>query len=217
MIRQLPVAAGALLLALSAGAQEMLVVQTPAEGASAWRIEAREAPLRSVLFELQEAGVRIVGAPANSDRLLTGNVDGPLPVVLGRLMRSEDYMVRRTDAGYEIRFLSGRAGSAPAEPNRLEPPRQMDTLEARVGRLPPVEAAQNGRAVVALLDEKVAQVAAAKSGVATVQQDRQVEPRSGAGTAAPDEIASLNARAALQLSALVTALQASCPAGQTCK
>lgn len=215
--------AGALMLA-STQAESRIDVAAPDETRPVWTIDARRAPLSDVVRQLQEAGVSVVGEPADADRLVSGEFTGELSVVMARVLRNEDFTLSQAENGYEVRFLSGVEGTAGARPaprreNAAAPVRTAMPAER------PASAVREDRSeasVGALLDARLAQ-AAVSEGEATgrAYSPRTAGPGEAAaptqpGSADAEQIAAMNARAAAQLSALVTALRASCPAGSSC-
>lgn len=211
---------GALLLAATPG-EGQVEVTAPDGPLPIWTIEARRAPMSSMIGQLRETGITVTGAPADSDRLVSGEFSGELPAILSRVLRNEDFIVSQTADGYELRFLSGvdgEAGSAVA----LH--RGHDPMPVRTALLPdPSRSGSHAGGTVAdLLDVRVNQLAA--SGNATHRAysgpgapgTAETAPGSRSVSADAEQIAAMNARAAAQLSGLVAALQAACPAGRSC-
>lgn len=219
-------AAGALILAATP-AQGQVEIAAPADARSIWSVDARRAPLADIVEELRDAGVSVVGAPADASRPVSGAFTGELPVILARILRSEDFTLSQSADGYEIRFLSGLEGETGAIVAQSREASPVQTSTDASDPAADARAAWAGRTVGALLEERIAQ--AAQAGPPADQWTRRVPDPAAApagedqtAPAAPpaassaEQIAAMNARAAEQLSALVAALQASCPAGRSC-
>lgn len=200
-------------------------VKAPASAESSWSIEARSARLSDLIEQLRAAGISVAGAPADAERLVSGEFSGDLPTLLARMLRHEDFTLSQAADGYEIRFLSGIEGETGMMVRDAAPARVgMPVLTASGPGTAAADRSRSGTMVATLLDTGLAQAAASGERAAGLASDAPQRPADAGSPARsapssmpdPEQIAALNARAAEQLSALVTALQASCPAGRSC-
>ncbi|WP_394693765.1 hypothetical protein [Hyphobacterium sp.] len=187
-----------------------------------WTVSATGEPLSEVLSAIQaEAGFRLVGA----DRLIDDNpvsadMNGSLDDVLARLLSGFDYALvygetpETTDQLQRVVLLSGRAGDAPDETQRL-------TVE----RLPAELSEEDGERVSDLLARQVQPLIDAESGTTTTAE-AETSPLTSAGSSSASEtpttsgddyeldpetqaaLAEATRRAQQDLQALVNALQA---------
>ncbi|PIW30002.1 MAG: hypothetical protein COW29_05220 [Rhodobacterales bacterium CG15_BIG_FIL_POST_REV_8_21_14_020_59_13] len=186
-----------------------------------WTVTAAGEPLSEVLSAIQtEAGFRLVGADRLiDDNPVTADISGPLGDVLARLLAGFDYaLVYGETPGtsgelQRVILLSGRAGDAPDESQRLtverlpgavseeDGERVSNLLARQVQPLIEAETAENGSQPGETMALAAAPAAAGDSTTSS-NDDYELDPETQAA------LADATRRAQQDLQALVNALQA---------
>lgn len=187
-----------------------------------WTVSATGVPLSEVLAAIQsEAGFRLVGADRLiDDNAVSADISGSLGDVLARLLSGFDYALvygetpETADQLQRVVLLSGRAGDAPDESQRL-------TVE----RLPAELSEEDGERVSDLLARQVQPLMDAESGTTNASSENTstlsaapATPSTAPSTSGGDDyeldpetqaaLAEATRRAQQDLQALVNALQA---------
>jgi len=186
-----------------------------------WTVTAAGEPLSEVLSAIQtEAGFRLVGADRLiDDNPVTADISGPLGDVLARLLAGFDYaLVYGETPGtsgelQRVILLSGRAGDAPDESQRLtverlpgavseeDGERVSNLLARQVQPLIEAETAENGSQPGETMALAAAPAAAGDSTTSS-NDDYELDPET------QEALADATRRAQQDLQALVNALQA---------
>ncbi|MCF8879533.1 hypothetical protein L5876_06890 [Hyphobacterium sp. SN044] len=188
-----------------------------------WQVSASGESLSEVLSAIRdEAGFRLVGLDRlEEDPAIDADLEGTLADVISRLLQGYDYAVvygETPETEGEIQrivLLSGRAGTAPDDSQRIAP-----------RRLDPETSEEDGERVSAMLARQVQPLVDADNGVETTTVASNTVAASGNGSDAPSgdggngdggdeldpetqaQLAEATRRAQADLEALVNSLRA---------
>lgn len=199
---------------LASSADDSLQISGPATPQGDWTVAISDQPLGDVISEFEAAGLRVYGAPAAPEQLVSGQFNGALTTILSRLLRNEDYVLAVEDGTLSVRFLSGIVGSEPASIEDRYGPVRVDASHRAIDDQFDLREADAGAEVLAtLMANRLAQASAVPG---QVPPPAPGNGATGSAAADPERVRAMNQRAREQLAGLVAALRAACPEGSNC-